>query len=228
MTVDHIDTTEETLAVKIPRRRVFVPEAQYNPDKQNEITERTRLGKGVTIGKFMVTAGVINRPDLRLCAEAATSFQIAKQYSMHANAIRMVTESDRFMDHRLEVVEGYLNPDPSYDKNDSFNYLKTKGQCVVYELYNQEGLLDLFQIFELATFWKVNLEYEKLVLNYDTFNPNGSLHAQLILIMPEISAPWNVYYKNEIETRYNNYVQGTNEFIEVLEEDDDLNPAGSR
>ena len=51
----------------------------------------------------------------------------------------------------------------------------------------------------------------------DSYNPDESLHACIILIMPQIVAPWNVTYNNELETRFNNNVQTTNELIEVLD-----------
>ena len=35
--------------------------------------------------------------------------------------------------------------------------------------------------------------------------------------MPEIIPPYQVTYKNEFETRYNNITQATNELIEVLD-----------
>ena len=43
-----------------------------------------------------------------------------------------------------------------------------------------------------------------------------ALNAQIVLVMPEIIPPWNVTYKNEVETRYNNRNQATNELLEVL------------
>ena len=56
---------------------------------------------------------------------------------------------------------------------------------------------------------KNNINYDKLILNYDTYNPDGSMHVDIILIMPEIIAPWNVTYEKIIETRFNNAVQST-------------------
>ena len=206
---------DEVLQVKIPRRRVFIPELHYNPEKQSDITARTRLGKGVSLSKFLPAGGF--KPSLDKLGSPAEKLALAKQYSMHANAMRMFMDTEKFGEHRLHVAEGYQEIDDTIDKNDSINYLKSTGQCVVYEIYDQKGQLDLFQSYELAYYWKVNLEYEKLILSYDHFNPNGSLWVQLLLVMPEIVAPWSVYYKNQIETRYNNYVQSTNEFVEVLE-----------
>ena len=67
----------------------------------------------------------------------------------------------------------------------------------------------------LANYWKNNLQFEKLILDYDTYNPDKSLNAHIILVMPEIVSPWSATFTNEVETRFNNMVQSTDELIEV-------------
>ena len=64
------------------------------------------------------------------------------------------------------------------------------------------------------TIRKDNVNFEKLILDYDTYNPNGSLNLQIILVMPKIVSPWTVTYKNQVETRFNNYVASTGELVE--------------
>ena len=73
----------------------------------------------------------------------------------------------------------------------------------------------LEKTFDLAVFWKDNLRFEKLILDYDTYNPDGSVNAQVILIMPELVSGWEADFVNQIETRFNNFVQSTNELIEI-------------
>ena len=34
--------------------------------------------------------------------------------------------------------------------------------------------------------------------------------------MPKIQDPWYVSYDNDLETRFNNYVQATDELVEIL------------
>ena len=54
-----------------------------------------------------------------------------------------------------------------------------------------------------------------MILDYDTYDPNGFLNTQIIMIMPKFEAGgYTATYKNEIETRFNNVVQSTNELIE--------------
>ena len=84
------------------------------------------------------------------------------------------------------------------------------------------GKIAIEETFDLAVYWKDNLNFEKLILDYDTYNPDKSLHACLILVMPQIVSPWRVSYNNEVETRYNNNVQTTNELLEILEPNADL------
>ena len=56
---------------------------------------------------------------------------------------------------------------------------------------------------------------------YDKFNMNEKLHAQVCLILPEIVEDWDVKYttgENQVETKYNGFVQSSGELIEILEE----------
>ena len=71
-------------------------------------------------------------------------------------------------------------------------------------------------------FWKDYLNFDRLILDYDNYNPDESLHACIILIMPQIVAPWTVTYKNEVETRFNNTSQTTNELLEVVVPNENL------
>ena len=66
-----------------------------------------------------------------------------------------------------------------------------------------------------------NTDFDKLILNYDSYNPDGSLHVDIVLIMPEIISPWSVTYNNIIETRFNNSVQSTGELLEFTDEQTD-------
>jgi hypothetical protein len=143
---------------------------------------------------------------------------IVKQLYMHAQAMRIVaTDEGQFADLRLIVAEGWYRAGPNEELDrGSVNYLMTRGQAVVYELVDEDGNIDLNKTFDLAVYWKDNLKFQKLILDYDIYEPDGSLNAQIILIMPEIVSPWEVKYTNLIETRFNNYVQGQ-ELIEVKE-----------
>ena len=201
----------------------IVPAGQYDPTFQSVITPRTKLASNVTLSKFL---GSYNDPVVfnNLSSES-DRLLLAKQYYLHAEAMKTINSangSKDFENYRLVVSEGYYRPAPAevLDKTDGINHLKTKGRAVVYELIGNDGLVDYDKTFELAIYWKQNIQYEKLILNYDTFDPSGSLHVDLILIMPRVIPPWKVTFNNDIETRYNNAVQTTGEFIEIGKEDE--------
>ena len=57
-----------------------------------------------------------------------------------------------------------------------------------------------------------------MILDYDSYNPNGEMNVQIIVVMPELDeGTYTAKYDNKIETRVNNYVQSTNELVEILE-----------
>lgn len=196
---------------------IFTPDPIYNPIYQTEITGRTRLAPGITMSRFL--GGTGDRVSMNHLVKYTDRLALAKQYYLQAQIIRMVAENrGEFDDYRLTVVEGLYKPAPGEILDvGSINYQMSKGYAVVYELVDNFGNNAVEKTFDLALYLKENAEYEKLVLDYDIYNPNGSLNAQLIVIMPQIISPWIVNYQNLIETRFNNYVQSTNEFIEVLE-----------
>ena len=196
---------------------IFTPDPIYNPIYQTEITGRTRLAPGITMSRFL--GGTGDRVSMNHLVKYTDRLALAKQYYLQAQIIRMVAENrGEFDDYRLTVVEGLYKPAPGETLDvGSINYQMSKGYAVVYELIDNFGNNAVEKTFELALYLKENANYEKLILDYDIYDPSGTLNAQLIIIMPQIISPWIVNYQNLIETRFNNYVQSTNEFIELLE-----------
>ena len=201
----------------------IIPDGQYDPTFQSRITPRTKLSQNSTLSKFL---GSYNDPVVfNNISSEEERLLLAKQYYLHAEIIKTVNSasgSEEFSNFRLVVTEGYYRPAPAeiLDKTDGINHLKTKGRAVVYELIGEDGEVDLDKTFDLAVYWKQNIQFEKMILNYDNFNPDGSLHADIILIMPRVIPPWNVTYNNLIETRYNNAVQTTGELLEIGREEE--------
>jgi len=196
----------------------IVPNPLYNPVWQADITAKTKLGDGITMSNFFGWSDAVTINEVTKRSDRVT---LAKQYYLHAEAIATVnstTGSKQFEDFRLIVSEGFYKTGPSeeLDISDGINHFKTTGQAVVYELRNTKGDIAFSKTFDLAVYWKNTINFNKLILDYDTYNPDGTLHACIILIMPEIISPWNVRYENIVETRFNNNVQTTNELMEVL------------
>src|SRR6056300_51649 len=189
-----------------------LPEPNFNPVFQDEITSRTRLAPGITMATFLGGSG--DPVTLTHILDDHVRLKLAKQYTLHARVLRSVNSYNavkEFKDFRLQVVEGLYRPEEGeeLDVSDGLNYLMSRGRAVVYELINMRGEIAIEKTFDLAVYLKDTLNFEKLILDYDNYNPDGSLNAQIIIIMPEITPPWTVTYKNEVETRYNNFSQVT-------------------
>ena len=201
------------------RQTDFFVDPKFNPVFQSEITSRTRLAPGITMAKFL--GGIGDPVTLTHILDDNERLRLAKQYVLHAQVMKTINSyeaTEEFKDFRLQVVEGLYRPEEgeTLDVTDGINYLMSRGRAVVYELIGLDREIAIEKTFDLAVYWKDNLQFEKMILDYDNYNPDNSLNAQIIVIMPEITPPWTVNYKNEIETRYNNFSQVTNELLEVL------------
>jgi hypothetical protein len=195
---------------------IYTPDPQYNPVYQTQITSRTKLAPGISMAKFL--GGYGDKMTMDHIASSQERLQLAKQYYLHAQVIKLIAEDkELFSDYRLIVAEGLYRPaeGETLQKN-SINYFLSNGQAVVYELVDTNGENAIKKTFDLAIFLKDYVDYEKMILDYDAYDPSGSLNVQIILIMPEVRPPWVVKYDNNIETRFNNFVQSTNELIEVV------------
>lgn len=210
----------------------YYVDPKFNPVNQVAagipITSRTRLAPGISMAKFVSAHG--DPVTLTHILDDNERLRLAKQYVLHADVLKLINSTSaplQFKNFRLVPVEGLYRPESgeNLDVSDGINYLMSRGRTVVYELINNKGELAVEKTFDLAVYLKDNLNYDKMILDYDNFNPDDSLNVQIIITMPEITPPYSVQYKNEFETRYNNITQATNELIEVLrtdEEDEEL------
>ena len=185
--------------------------AQYKYDKSKTALEEANKEKKNAETDFML---------------AQERLRLAKQYMLHTGVLQLINSSDsptQFKNFRLVPVEGLYRPESGedLDVSDGINFLMSRGRTVVYELIDNKGNMAVEKTFDLAVYFKDNLNYEKMFLDYDNFNPDDSLNVQIIITMPEIIPPYQVTYKNEFETRYNNITQATNELIEVLRTDEE-------
>lgn len=187
----------------------------YKPEGKT-ITSRTELAQGIILSRYLGSSGdaitfdhVITNDD---------RIKIARNLLLNANANRSIMlDNDVYSEHRLVVAEGVYRKYANETMTTlGINDLKSRGRAVVYELHDRSGNIDLKKTFDLASWWKDSLQFEKMILSYDTLNPDSSLIAQIILIMPELSSEYKATFDNSIETRFNNFVQSTNEIIEVV------------
>ncbi len=209
----------------------YVPNQKYNPEFQENVTAKTLLAPGIPMARFLggvATASTIDHITVNQTEEDL--MKLAKQLHMQAAALFAVSRSKSFDFHRIRPAEGYYripktDPPKIYEKT-SVVYLRNKGQAIVYEVMDEAGNIDLVKSFDLALWFTTNkiagIFPQKTILSYDNFNPNGLLHAQVTLIMPELSGGWGVKYsggENQVETKYNGFSQSNGELIEVLEEE---------
>ena len=192
----------------------FFPNLSYEPSKNFIITPATKLSKGVTLSKFL--GGYGDRITLNHIKDRTQRIQIARNLHVHAEAMQLISQNTgKFKDFRLIVAEGlYRRGANEFLTPGSVNNLREDGRAIVYELYNINGSVDLSMTYDLAVYWSDYFTFDKIILSYDTFNPNQRLHAQVILTIPTIPADYNVDYTRRVETHFNNQPQTVNELVE--------------
>ena len=194
----------------------FLPEPEFDPMNQKKVTSATRLARGITVSKFLGSHGDPITLDHMTTAEKLT---MAKNLTLHANAMKSVKEDESdFAEFRLVVSEGVYKPGGNESvKAGGINDLRKSGRAIVYELRDRNGKIALKETFKLAAWWKDSLQFDKMILDYDTYNPDDSLNVQIVVVMPELTDGfYRANFSNKIETRFNNYVQSTNELVEIL------------
>ena len=189
---------------------VFTPELIVS----GSVTAKTLLARSVPLATF--TTGKLVE------VLEADRLQIARNLQPQAELLRRLrNRSDvEFANHRLVVVEGLYTkgPDETITPN-SINWYKSKGRAVVYELHNELGALDIEKTFDLAVMLKNISSFEKMILDFDTFDPAGGINAQLVIIMPNLNNQYTVdagsFFRN-VETRFNGKAISNSDLIEVL------------
>jgi hypothetical protein len=184
------------------------------------VTRTTILATGVYLSTFIGANGWAGRLST---IPIENRSQYARNLQPNAELLRRIRsnkESD-FRNHRLIVVEGLYNPENTEKSadgwNESINRYRSEGRAVVYELHNSTGKIDIAKTFDLAVYLKTVTSFEKLILDYDTYDPNGSLNAQLIFITPKLNENYEVAEGNwfkQIETKFNGRVMSGTDLIE--------------
>ncbi len=215
------DITEKIELTNNARKSITVVPAQlYNPElnlvAQGIIDARTPLSRGIKLGTFL--GGHADPVTINHIIDEVDRVRIAKNLYLHA---KFMEATQRHLDRKnkfsISVSEGFYKPEPGETLEiDSINELMSKGRAVVYEVRDRNGLISLKGTFDLAVHVKDFENFEKMILSYDSYSPDGSLHAEIIMIMPEVTPLWKVEYDNKIETRYNNVVQTNGELVEIL------------
>jgi hypothetical protein len=199
---------------------IIVPDQKYNPNFVETITSGTKLSPGCSIAKFLGSKG--DPCSLSTISkyqnDQSARKQLARNLYLHAEMFRMINGNiDFFKDVRLVVVEGVYRGGP-LETVGGDNIKKQDGQMVSYRMIDENGLVDLERTFDLAEYWKDYANYEKLILEYDMFDPSGSLNAQVTVEVPNVPESFNVSYGRKVETAFNGTLLSSNELIEVVKD----------
>ena len=84
-------------------------------------------------------------------------------------------------------------------------------------MIGNDGIVDLETTFDIAEYWKDYADYGEIRLDYDSYNPDNTLTAQIGVQMPTVGEDFNVNFTRMIKTFFNGQLQSDGEFVEILE-----------
>ena len=194
----------------------------YIPITSSTVISRTTpIAEGVYLSRYLGGTGQQGR-----LSQVSTSRrqQIARNLQPNAEIFRRIRSNrdNDFRNHRLVVAEGLYQPTDAEQAfsgwSTSINKLRSEGRAAVYELHDSNGLIDVAKTFDLAVYLKTVTVFEKLILDYDTYDVDGSLNAQIIIVMPELNLTYEVSdggFTKDVETRYNGSVMSSTDLLEI-------------
>jgi hypothetical protein len=194
---------------------IILPDPLYNPNflDGDKISSRTKLAPGVTIAKYLGAYG--DKTPFSHIGTAEERKQIARNLYLHAEMYRTINgNTDLFNNVRLIVSEGIYKGGP-LETVGGDNVKKQDGRLVVYQVIDREGKIDHSATFDIAEYWKDYCFFDKLTLDYDIYNPDGSLTSQIAIEMPEVSESFDLDFKGSVTTTYNSKLLSSKELIEV-------------
>ena len=194
---------------------IILPDPIYNPNflDGDKISSRTKLAPGVTIAKCLGAYG--DKTPFSHIGSADKRKQIARNLYLHAELYRTINgNTDLFNSVRLIVSEGIYKGGP-LEIVGGENLKKEDGRVVVYQVIDREGNIDHSATFDVAEYWKDYCFYNKITLDYDIYNPDGSLTSQIVVEMPEVTESFDLNFAFGIATNYNGKLLSSKELIEV-------------
>ena len=189
----------------------------YNPNNQGQITSATKLGPGITIAKFLGAYG--DKTPFNHITTNTERQKIARHLYLQAEAIRVINGNTvNFNDVRMVVSEG-LYKLREVDEGNETMQKKADGRLVYYQVIDQEGKISLEKTFDVAEYLKDYIKFKALYLDYDNYNPDGSLTAQIGIEFPTTPESFDILFDGKVETYFNNHLQSKNELVEIEESD---------
>ena len=207
-TVSSSSDPKARVIASVNTQSAIVPDTQYDPNGVQNVTSSTLLASGISLSQFLYGKGDPGRLDPSKTLN--DKIQMLRNLYPQAEFVnRIRKDKEEFRNYNLEIIEGvYMKNDVEVLTAGSILDLRTKGRAVVYELTGLDGVVDTDKTFELATWIVKNIKFEKMILDYDTYDPSGDLNVQIVLIMPSIPKDWKATYAMTVETMFNGKVQG--------------------
>jgi len=223
----NVDPSRRAKTFTVPNnRKVFTLLNNFTTliDNATVINSKTKISEGITLSRFI--GGVDSGPFDNLTL--ADKKQLARNYIAHMELTkRCMGITSKWAEHELRVIEGFYAKElygrggPPGLTAETITTgglldLRTKGQAVVYELYGPDGFIDAEGTFDLASELADIGLYDKLTLDYDSFDPSGDINVQLIVSIPTVPSSYSITYEQVCQTLFNNNVQSSNTFVEPI------------
>ena len=200
------------------------PSVNYQPDivikNDAVINNKTKLSGSVTLATYTGAkgaTGVISQVPTKDRAQIARNFQVNADILQKYNDPQFKNEMHNY---RIVVVEGLYNVRPNDTKSkgwsDSINKYKSEGRAAVWEIQNESGIVDIEKTYWFADLLKDLANTQKIILDYDSYDPKVPLSCQLIIISPMLNESYDVTdgnFKSEVETRYNGNILSSSDLI---------------
>ena len=209
----------------------YSPDPKYDPNALdptrgvNMITSKTLLAAAIPISTFL--AGENGSGTLNHLATFDERFRLASQLLLQTEVLKLGRNNEgRFKNHKVVVTEGtYAWTGDNEPTKGSIPDLRTNGQAITYELYDEQNRNNIDVSYEFAAYLSDQLSvYEKITLDYDTIEPNPTenipsekINTQIIVTMPKINKDYKIEGRAgyKLETVWNGSVQSNSDLVEV-------------
>lgn len=203
----------------------YIPDTLYDPNAidprggLNMITSKTLLSAAIPISTFL--AGVNGAASLGHIDKFEERQSLARQLLLQSEVLKLSRNNEgRFKNYRLVVAEGVSKETHT---SGSIPDLRKSGEAITYELYDDQNRNLTDVSYEFASYLSDQLGlYDKIILDYDTVAPNGTLphekiNTQIVVIMPKVDKEYKLQNNAEfkLETKFNNTVQSNSDLVEV-------------
>lgn len=200
-----------------PARKSFLPDIDHYINGEKKIVESTELLSGVPISRFLGKGTTLNH-----IVDPTQRRQIARNLQLHAWYLTIINSGQLFDSslYTLKVQTGLYKAGPRETPTpESVNDLATRGQAVAYQLVNNSsGKVEIAKTYDLAIYLKDFIPFDKLIIDYDTYQPDGKMDVAIIIQTPAIPPNYTgIRYQNLIETRFNGSVQSSTDLMDLYQ-----------